>query len=182
MLTAIASLAIIGFLLGGGLSLAALLLRVETNPLADQIEAMLPGTQCGQCGYPGCRGFAEALSEGAAEITLCVPGGAALVEALAEKLQLTVEITVTAQRPELAFIHEEGCIGCTKCLQICPTDAIIGAPKQMHTVIQSVCAGGGKCVEVCPTECIVMQPAPKEPITTRNWHWSKPVPEWSRAA
>ncbi|PLX33496.1 MAG: electron transporter RnfB [Hyphomicrobiales bacterium] len=177
MISAFVSLAILGFLLGGGLSLAAKLLAVESNPLADELENILPGLQCGQCSFPGCRGAAEALSSGGTDITLCPPGGTALVATLAEKLQVTADFSgLEMEKPKVALIDEQACIGCTKCIQVCPTDAIIGAPKLMHTVVPDACTGCDKCGPICPAECIDMIPEAEIPVTLQSWHWPKPEP------
>lgn len=174
MLTAVASLAALGLVLGGGLSLANRFMAVESDPVADELEGMLPNLQCGQCGYPGCRPAAEALSAGEAEVTLCPPGGLALAAKLAEKLHIEVDLSNLDHEPVVALIHEERCIGCTKCIQVCNTDCIIGAPKSMHTVIMDACVGGAHCVDVCPTDCIEMVPVPAKKETVQSWTWPKP--------
>ena len=171
MIAAMISLTLLGLSLGGLLSLAARYLRVESNPLHEEIQQMLPGVNCGQCGFPGCGGAAEALASGNAPVTLCPPGGVALVQALASKLGVAVD-GGTSGPPLLAHIREATCIGCAHCGKRCPTDAIIGAPKQIHGVIQDACIGCGLCVEVCPTECLTLQPV----ITTlKTWYWPKPA-------
>ncbi len=174
MLLAIASLAVLGLVLGGGLSLAARFMAVETDPLADELETMLPHLQCGQCGFAGCRPAAEALSAGKAPVTLCPPGGRALAARLADKLQVEVDLDEMDREPVVAFVHEERCIGCTKCILVCPTDCIVGAPKYVHTVIADSCVGGGDCVEACPTECIEMIPVAARADSPRNWTWPMP--------
>ncbi|MGB0867948.1 MAG: electron transport complex subunit RsxB [Granulosicoccaceae bacterium] len=136
---------------------------VEGNPLVDEIEAVLPQTQCAQCNFPGCRPYAEALAAGEAEINQCPPGGEAGVRALAELLGKEV-IPLNAEHgedkgPVLAVIDESVCIGCTKCIQACPVDAILGAAKQMHTVIASECTGCELCIPPCPVDCIDLIPA-----------------------
>ncbi len=177
MISAFISLAVLGFLLGGGLSLAAKLMYVESDPLADELEDILPGLQCGQCSFPGCRGAAEALSKGDTDITLCPPGGTALVATLADKLQVTANLAgLEMEKPKIALVVEKDCIGCTKCIQACPTDAIIGAPKLMHTVVPYACTGCEKCVPVCPAECIDMIPEAEVPANLQTWYWPKPEP------
>lgn len=126
------------------------------------IDALLPQTQCTRCGYQGCRPYAEAIADGAAAINQCPPGGAATIEALAQltglpALPLNPANGVEKAR-EVAFIIEEHCIGCTKCLPACPVDAIVGAAKHMHTVIVSECTGCELCIAPCPVDCIVMLP------------------------
>jgi len=170
--TAIATLTLLGLVLGGLLGIAARYLRVEGNPLVGEIEAMLPGSQCGQCGFPGCTPAAEALAEGEAEVTLCPPGGRALASALAAKLGVVIDLTALEEKlPAIAFVNEDLCIGCTRCFQKCPTDALVGGPKQVHTVISDICTGCEECMHICPTECIEMLPLKP---TVATWHWPKP--------
>jgi len=136
--------------------------------LADRIDALLPQTQCEQCGYHGCYPYAEAIARGEAPINQCPPGGAAGIE----KLALLLKRPVLPLDPEhgveksrtLARIVEADCIGCTKCIQACPVDAIVGASKLMHTVIADDCTGCELCVPVCPVDCIVLLPMPLEQI------------------
>ena len=146
-------------ILASSLSLAAVYLRVKRDPVVDKIDALLPQTQCGQCGYPGCRPYAEAIAKGD-QINKCPPGGAATISALAELLNkepLPLDAEHGEEKPALiAFIREEECIGCTKCIQACPVDAILGAAKKMHTVIWNECTGCDLCVEPCPVDCIDM--------------------------
>ncbi|CAL1239795.1 electron transport complex subunit RsxB [Candidatus Methylocalor cossyra] len=174
ILFAILCLTALGFALGLVLGAAARYFKVEDNPLVDEIERMMPGSQCGQCGYPGCRPAAEALVAGKASATLCPPGGRALAEQLANKLSLDIDLSgLEDQVPMVARVSEATCIGCTRCFKVCPTDAIVGAPKQIHAVVAEACTACGKCVEVCPTECLAMQPVK---TTLRNWRWAKPEP------
>lgn len=173
MLNAIFSLTAMGLTLGFLLGLAAKYLRVEGNPLGEDIEKMMPGSQCGQCGFPGCTPAAQALAEGKAKVTLCPPGGRTLAAQLAEKLGVVLDLsTVEDQIPQVAFVNEELCIGCTKCFKKCPTDALMGASRQIHVVIQEACTGCGKCVEICPTECLRLRPVPQ---TMQTWYWPKPL-------
>lgn len=123
------------------------------------IDALLPQTQCTRCGYPGCLPYATAISQGT-PINQCPPGGAATIEALArllgrEVLALNPENGVEAA-PRVALIDEERCIGCAKCLPPCPVDAIIGAPRFMHTVVAALCTGCELCIAPCPVDCISM--------------------------
>ena len=132
--------------------------------LADRIDRLLPQTQCTRCGYPACRPYAEAIADGRAAINQCPPGGDATIQALAELLQQPVLPLNTAHgeahpRPLLAIIVEADCIGCTKCIQACPVDAIVGAAKQMHTVSASECTGCELCLPPCPVDCITLTPA-----------------------
>jgi len=127
---------------------------------ADQIDALLPQTQCTRCGYPGCRPYAEAVAAGAADLNRCPPGGADTIAALARLLQrpaLPLDPECGAEGPPLvAQIDEAVCIGCAKCLPPCPVDAIVGAQKQMHTVLLALCTGCELCVAPCPVDCISM--------------------------
>lgn len=173
MLAAIIILTVLGLTLGVLLGAASSYFAVETNPMEAEIEAMMPGSQCGQCGYPGCAPAAAALVNGEADVTLCPPGGRSLAEALAAKLGITADLSgMEDKEPTIARIREDLCIGCTKCFKRCPTDAIVGANKQIHSVISDACTGCEKCYEVCPTECIEMRPIPK---TLQNWYWPKPA-------
>ena len=173
MLSAIFILTFLGLTLGLLLGVASSYFAVESDPLELEIEAMLPGSQCGQCGYPGCTPAATALVKGEADITLCPPGGRSLAEELAERLGVSVNLSnMEDKEPVIARIREELCIGCTKCFKRCPTDAIVGGPKQIHAVISDACTGCEKCFEVCPTECIDMRPIPK---TLKDWYWPKPA-------
>jgi electron transport complex protein RnfB len=144
------------------LGLAAQVFRVEGNPLADRIDEMLPQTQCGQCGFPGCHPYAEAIAKGEADINRCPPGGEETIRNLADLLDVEVkplDDELEAQEAKkVAIIDEQVCIGCTKCIQACPVDAILGAAKQMHTVIEPECTGCELCVEPCPVDCIHMVP------------------------
>jgi len=131
---------------------------------ASQIDALLPQTQCTRCGYAGCRPYAVAIAAGEAEINQCPPGGAATIAALAEllarpPLALNPENGREAP-PTVAWIDAERCIGCAKCLAPCPVDAIVGAPKFLHTVLGDRCTGCELCVAPCPVDCIEMRPAP----------------------
>lgn len=162
---------------GAVLGFAAVKFKVEGDPLVEQIDKLLPQTQCGQCGYPGCRPYAEAIASGDA-INKCPPGGQATVNHLADLLgvsapALDAEDGDVSPVKKVAFIREDECIGCTKCLQACPVDAILGAAKQMHTVIADECTGCDLCVEPCPVDCIDMIPVP---TALKDWGWQMPKP------
>jgi electron transport complex protein RnfB len=175
MLSAILVMAGLSLLLGAILGFAAVKFRVEGNPIIEKIEAILPQSQCGQCGYPGCRPYAEAIAKGEADINLCAPGGEEGVKRLADLLGVEAKPLGGKGGPkpkQVAVIDEQMCIGCTLCLQACPVDAIVGAAKQMHTVISSRCTGCELCVAPCPVECIHMVPIQEE-IST--WKWKYPV-------
>lgn len=147
-------------------------------PSAHDIDALLPQTQCTRCGYHGCQPYAEALAAGLAEINQCPPGGAATIGALAALLKrapLPLNPANGAEGPELvAQIDEEACIGCARCLPPCPVDAIVGAHRQMHTVVLALCTGCELCVAPCPVDCIAMVPraslagAPAAPAPADN--------------
>ncbi|KLD65306.1 electron transport complex subunit RsxB [Dyella japonica] len=132
--------------------------------LADRIDALLPQTQCEQCGYHGCRPYAEAIASGEANINQCPPGGAIGIARLAALLDVPVlplDPEHGIEKPRtLARIVEADCIGCTKCIQVCPVDAIVGASKVMHTVMSDDCTGCELCVPACPVDCIVLEPMP----------------------
>lgn len=134
------------------------------EPLVAQIDAVLPQTQCGQCGYAGCWPYAEALARGEAEINQCPPGGDAGIHALANLLQQPYQPLNPAHGVTkgkiVAVIDEAHCIGCTLCIQACPVDAIVGASKHMHTVIQQECTGCELCLPPCPVDCIQLQAIP----------------------
>lgn len=138
------------------------------NSVVEKINALLPQSQCGSCGYPGCRPYAQAVAEGDA-INKCAPGGEATLLALAELLnrpKVSPDTSYGITQPErVAFIREEDCIGCGRCLPVCPVDAILGAPQYMHTVITAECTGCDLCLAPCPVNCIDMIAAPEdEPI------------------
>ena len=175
MLFAILAIAGLTFVFGLLLAYAAQKFHVEGDPVADQIDQLLPQTQCGQCGYPGCRPYAEAIAAGESEINKCAPGGETTVIALAELLgrdPLPLDESATPKAPSVAVIDEKECIGCTLCIQACPVDAILGAAKQMHTVIADECTGCELCLAPCPVECIHMAPIGADIAT---WKWPDPV-------
>ncbi|MGA0588176.1 RnfABCDGE type electron transport complex subunit B [Dyella sp. KRB-257] len=134
------------------------------DTLATRIDAILPQTQCEQCGFHGCRPYAEAIARGEAPINRCPPGGAAGIARLAALLDqpiLALDPDHGVEKPRtLARIVEADCIGCTKCIQVCPVDAIVGAAKLMHTVLIDDCTGCELCVPACPVDCIVLEPMP----------------------
>ncbi|WP_294088315.1 electron transport complex subunit RsxB [uncultured Actinobacillus sp.] len=162
-------IALIALVFGAILGYSSVKLKVEADPIVDQIDALLPQSQCGQCGYPGCRPYAEAIANGD-QITKCVPGGQPLVVKIADLMGVDVPTMEGEEAPEtkVAFIHEDMCIGCTKCIQACPVDAIIGTNKAMHTVIADLCTGCELCVAPCPTNCIEMI---KPKTSAQNWNW-----------
>lgn len=131
--------------------------------LAAAVDALLPQTQCTRCGYPGCRPYAEAIARGRSDINHCPPGGAALIDALARltgRAPLPLDPANGAAGPHrIAVIDEDRCIGCAKCLPPCPVDAIVGAPRFLHTVVAALCTGCELCIAPCPVDCIEMRPA-----------------------
>ena len=180
MLTAILIMALGAVVLGAALGYASIKFKVEGNPLVEKIEAILPQTQCGQCGYPGCKPYAEAIAEGEAEINLCPPGGQEGVRKLADLLGREVKPLDAEEKPkQVAIIDEQTCIGCTLCIQACPVDAIVGAAKQMHTIIESLCTGCELCLKPCPVACISMNIIEE---TIDNWKWKYPVVKIKRVA
>jgi len=172
MFTAVILFTVLGSLLGLGLGWAAQKFRVETDPVVDRIDAILPQTQCGQCDYPGCRPYAEAIASGEAPINQCPPGGEAGIRALADLLgvePLPLNPDNGQEQPRrVAVIDESACIGCTLCIQACPVDAILGAAKRMHTVIEAECTGCDLCLPPCPVDCIAMVPRQSP------WAWPRP--------
>ena len=134
----------------------------EPKTLADRIEDVLPQTQCTKCGYKGCRPYAEAIASGEANINQCPPGGAEGIRRLSSvtgRPVIPLNPVNGFERPRaVAFIDESLCIGCTLCIQACPVDAILGAAKQMHTIVPEQCTGCDLCVPACPVDCIVMYP------------------------
>jgi Na+-translocating ferredoxin:NAD+ oxidoreductase subunit B len=150
--------------------------------LADRIDAALPQTQCTRCGYPDCRGYAEAIAGGEAHINRCPPGGAEGIVRLAEITRrpvLPLDATRGHEGPRaLAVIDEAWCIGCTLCIKACPVDCIVGASKLMHTVIEAQCTGCELCIPVCPVDCIAMVPVTGD---LTGWQaWSVPQAEEAR--
>ena len=175
MIAAIVTIAGLASVFGLLLGYSAIRFRVEGDPIADQIDALLPQTQCGQCSFAGCRPYAEAIAAGEAAINRCPPGGEATMIALAELLgrdPMPLEDEAAAEKPKaIAYIVEDECIGCTLCIQACPVDAIMGAAKQMHSVIADECTGCELCLPPCPVECIHMQPVEE---TVATWRWPYP--------
>ena len=170
-------LAALSLTFGAILGFAAVKYKVEGDPLVDQVDNLLPQTQCGQCGHPGCRPYAESIVNNNEAINHCPPGGQATINALADLLgveapSLDEEHGEANDVKKVAYIREDECIGCTKCIQACPVDAILGAAKQMHTVIIDECTGCDLCVEPCPVDCIDMVPVTE---TLQQWRWEKPT-------
>ncbi len=176
MLATIIAIAVLAAVFGLVLGFAAVRFKVEGDPIVDKIDAILPQTQCGQCSYPGCRPYAEAIANGEADINQCPPGGEAVINELADLLGVDPK-PLNAEHGEhsektVVYIDEQLCIGCTLCIQACPVDAIVGAAKLMHTVIEDECTGCDLCIPVCPVDCIYVKPIK---TTLANWKW--PMPE-----
>jgi electron transport complex protein RnfB len=175
MLTAIIAISSLALIFGLILGYSSLRFHVEEDPMAEKISELLPQSQCGQCGFPGCTPYAEAIAGGSAEINLCPPGGEATMISIAQLLGVEpVSMGADGEEealPSTAFVREEECIGCTMCLKACPVDAIIGSTRQMHTIIAAECTGCEACIEPCPVDCIEMQPVA---IDIRNWTWPRP--------
>lgn len=168
----------LAILFGVLLGYAAIRYKVEGEPIVDELDAALPQTQCGQCTYPGCRPYAEAMAAGEADINQCPPGGEATIQQLADILGVEAK-PLSEEHAEnasdelmVAKIIEEDCIGCTLCIQACPVDAIVGASKQMHTVIEVECTGCELCLPPCPVDCIEMIPAN---TGVEKWQWPEPL-------
>jgi len=180
MISGIFTLTLLGGSLGLFLALAARYLKVAADPIVEDITAMLPGSNCGQCGFAGCGQAAEAVATGQAKLDMCPPGGKSLIESLAKRLGVDWDFShVTANVPNVAYVMESTCIGCARCFKACPTDAIVGAPKQIHSVINSACNGCRLCIDVCPTECLQMV---EVQTTLENWRWYKPQVIQAQAA
>jgi Na+-translocating ferredoxin:NAD+ oxidoreductase subunit B len=160
MTTGLLILVGLALVLSTALLIAARLLPGRDDDTATRIEHLLPRIQCAQCGYSGCRPYAEAIASGEAPINLCPPGGAETVQALANLLgtePLPVDRSLgNASMEKVAFIDEQVCIGCNLCARACPVDAIAGIPQMMHTVLTAHCTGCELCVSPCPVDCIAM--------------------------
>lgn len=169
---AIITLSVLGLVFGAILGYASRRFEVEDDPVVEKLDELLPQSQCGQCGYPGCRPYAEAVAAQSENINRCAPGGEAVMLKIAELLNVDPQPIGDEQAVEpvrmLAVIDEDNCIGCTKCIQACPVDAIVGATRAMHTVVSDLCTGCNLCVAPCPTQCITLEPAA---TTTESWKW-----------
>lgn len=165
MLTAILVVAVCAALLAGALLLPNETAADAETRLTGRIDDLLPQTQCGRCTFTGCRPYANALARNEADINQCPPGGTETMLALAQLLSrppkpVDPKFGIMPARPAVAWIDEPACIGCTKCIQACPVDAIVGASKFMHTVIAAQCTGCELCIPPCPVDCIEMHPVP----------------------
>ena len=158
MWEAVITITAIALLAGVGLAYAQRRLPPGDSDLVEQVNELLPQTQCAQCGYPGCRPYAEAVVDGSAAINLCPPGGEVTIQRLARLLGKDPEPLAVPAVKAVAIIDEPACIGCYHCRTACPVDAIVGAHQFMHTVIADECTGCELCVAPCPVDCITMRP------------------------
>ena len=160
ILTAVITVTVIALVGGLVLSFASTRLPADRNALVDDVNRLLPQIQCAQCGYPGCRPYAQAVVEDDAAINLCPPGGPETVDRLASLLgrESVALAESTFESNAVALVDEALCIGCTYCREVCPVDAIVGARHFMHTVIAAECTGCHLCVPRCPVDCISMEP------------------------
>ncbi|MDP7041561.1 MAG: electron transport complex subunit RsxB [Gammaproteobacteria bacterium] len=160
VMTAIAIISVIALAAGLLLSHASKTMPGDAGLIVEEVNSLLPQTQCAQCGFAGCRPYAEAIVDGNATINLCPPGGDDTVARLAELLgRDPLPLAEPAVAIQVAVIDESLCIGCTHCRTACPVDAITGAHQYMHTIIRSECTGCELCVAPCPVDCIRMVPA-----------------------
>ena len=158
MWMAVVTIAAIALLAGVALSYAQRRLPASDGDLVEQVNELLPQTQCAQCGFPGCQPYAAAVVDGSAAINLCPPGGDDTIRRLARLLGREVIPLAESVIPAVAIIDEPACIGCFHCRNACPVDAIVGAHQFMHTVIASECTGCELCIAPCPVDCITMRP------------------------
>ncbi|MGC3962833.1 MAG: RnfABCDGE type electron transport complex subunit B [Rhodocyclaceae bacterium] len=172
MLNALISLVGIGSSLGLALGVASRVFYVEGDKMVEEVQGLLPSANCGQCGYAGCAAAAEAMVAGSAPVTCCTPGGAVVARAVAAHLGVALNTDGLPARPNFAVVSTERCIGCTKCLRLCQSDAIVGAAKQMHDVMAEACTGCGQCAAACPTGAIDLLEAP---VTLGNWVMPRPA-------
>jgi Na+-translocating ferredoxin:NAD+ oxidoreductase subunit B len=172
LLPAVGVAAGLAVVLGAALGWLATRLRADADSLVERLDALLPQTQCGQCRYPGCRPYAVAIASGEAGTDRCPPGGEATARALATLLgrePRPVDPRYGETRPpQVAVIDEARCIGCALCLPACPVDAIVGAPRFVHTVIEAQCTGCELCLPPCPVDCIVLLASPGEASRART--------------
>jgi electron transport complex protein RnfB len=168
MTAAIVTITVLLAVLGVGLVWAGRRFAANEDPLVERINDLLPQTQCAQCGYPGCRPYAEAIAADEAGINQCPPGGEEGIRALADLLGVEPKPLNAScgehKPPVIALIDEQRCIGCTLCIQACPVDAIVGAARQMHTVIEQECTGCELCLPPCPVDCIELLDRPQPHI------------------
>lgn len=156
---------------------------MDKNILIRRLDDLLPQTQCRECGFSGCLPYAEAMADRQADINLCAPGGVAVMRDLAHALGKSETAPAKEYHAAVAVIDEAACIGCVACIRACPVDAIVGAAKQMHTVIRGECTGCGLCVAPCPVDCITMQPVQADYLPlNRDYSGGESVPRFAAAA
>ena len=171
---AVGAVGLLGTALGALLGVAARQLSAPEDNRTEALAALLPGSNCAQCGYAGCKQAAAAMVEGRAAPTACPPGGVTTAQRVAQTLGLQLDLAdAQAAMPQVAFVDEALCIGCTRCIRKCTADAIVGAAKQMHTVLPEACHACTLCATECPTQAIEMKPVLP---TLDTWHWPKPAP------
>lgn len=169
---AVAAVGLLGTALGSLLGVAARHLTAPVDDRTEAVLALLPGSNCAQCGYAGCKQAATAMVEGRALVTACPPGGVTTAQRVASTLGLQLDLAdAQAALPQVAWVDEARCIGCTRCIRKCTADAIVGAAKQMHTVLPEACHACELCAAECPTDAIEMKPVLP---TLDTWHWPKP--------
>ena len=170
---AVTAFAVVGTGLGMVLGIAARYLSAPVDDRTEAVIALLPGSNCAQCGFPGCKQAAAALVEGRAAPDVCPPGGASTAQRVADLLGIRLVVDGEEEAlPTIAWVDEARCIGCTRCIRKCASDAIVGAVKQMHTVLPEACSSCCLCEIECPTKAIVMKPVLP---TLATWHWPKPA-------
>jgi electron transport complex protein RnfB len=170
---AVAAFGLVGTGLGMVLGVAARYLSAPLDDRTEAVVALLPGSNCAQCGFAGCKQAASAIVDGRAAPNICPPGGASTAQRVADLLGIRLTVDgAEAALPTVAWVDEARCIGCTRCIRKCGSDAIVGAIKQMHTVLPEACYACGLCEIECPTKAIVMKPVMP---TLSTWHWPKPA-------
>jgi electron transport complex protein RnfB len=170
---AVGAIGLMGTGLGVVLGVAARYLSAPVDDRTEAVVALLPGSNCAQCGFAGCKQAAAAIVDGRAAPNCCPPGGVSTAQRVADLLGVRLSGDATEDDlPRVAWVDEARCIGCTRCIRKCGSDAIVGAAKQMHTVLPEVCFACGLCEAECPTDAIVMKPVMP---TLATWHWPKPA-------
>ncbi|MCG8707809.1 RnfABCDGE type electron transport complex subunit B [Brenneria sp. 4F2] len=159
LLLTLLAIPLVSALIGALLGYAAIYLKIDSDPMVDNIAALLPNGQCGQCGYPGCRQAAIAMASGEAAVTICSPGGGVVAQRIAALMGVNLDES-SVQGPMVAMIAAPDCDGCGRCLKQCVFDAIVGATRQLHGVLSEDCTGCGSCVGACPNHCIQLYADP----------------------